>query len=337
MRFARPCDGYGVMTNMRVVLFGGTDLTRRVAAAFEEIGMLPCAVVTLPESLSLPGGKVKSTRFADLHEWARPLRIPVHVHDGDKKALKAFLVGQAGEFALFAGWYYMVGSDVRSLFERGCAGLHASLLPKLRGFAPLNWALLTGQSETGVTMFAFGDGVDDGPVYGQRRFAINAKDYIGDIVSRSSDACVELVKTLLPEIASGALEPQPQQGEASYGLQRFPEDGAIDWTRPADDIARLVRAVSRPYPGAYSHLDGRRIIIWRARPALSAPAVYGVVGQIARLPRMENPLVVTGQGLVEIEEAVFEDGTDALATILRSGHRRFCNRATSAPSDGNRA
>ena len=110
----------------------------------------------------------------------------------------------------------------------GGGGPHASRLPELRGGAPLNWAILAGFERTAVTLFALGDGVDDGPVYGQEATDVGPNDYIGELVARCNAASVVLVERCISGILDGSLVPAVQDGVASYGAQRSPEDGVID-------------------------------------------------------------------------------------------------------------
>ena len=187
----------------------------------------------------------------------------------------------------------------------------------------MNWALLQGERESGVSLFALADSVDDGPLYGQRRLPIGPRDYIGDLVERANDAAVDLLRESIAGIVDGSLMPQMQNSTRTYCLQRGPDDGIIDRTHPAEDIERPVHAVSRPYPGARTALAGARLTIWCATAVREAPTVLGRPGQIARLPQVASPCVVTGRGLLSIEEATTEDGTDLLPTIRRSIQLHF--------------
>jgi methionyl-tRNA formyltransferase len=307
---------------MKLALIGATDLTLAVAAACERAGHKPACVVTAERAFRIgyaPGGVVNS-RHADVAAWAADAEVPCAV-GADK--LEVFLAEQAPDFALVAGWYHLLPSRVRRRVPRGCAGLHASLLPQLRGGAPLNWAILAGLDRTGVTLFELGDGVDDGPVYGQQAFDVPPRAEIGDLVARAEAAAVELIENCLPQIAAGTLAPVPQTGVPTYALQRTPDDGEIDWTRPAEEIDRLIRAVSRPYPGARTRLDDEEIRIWRATPLDRAPIVLGVPGQLCRLPDVPAPSVVTGNGILVIAAAETADGVDAVPMLARSANRRF--------------
>lgn len=307
---------------MKILLVGGTDLTLEVGRTLMRLGMPPCGLVTLERSFKIgyaPAG-VASARYADVAEWARRHDIPVSIGPD----CLADIVGELRpDFGLVVGWYHMIPRRIRERFPQGCAGIHASLLPELRGGAPLNWAILSGLSRSGVTLFELGDGVDDGKIYAQQAFDIEKDAAIGELVATSSKAAVALVETSLPRIADGTLKPVLQSGPPSYGLQRTAEDGRIDWASPAASIDRLVRAVSYPYPGAFSFLDGEKIFIWRSVVPSDPPRVFGAIGQIARLPDMPGPGVVTACGILRIVEATDASGRDMIPTILSGANRRF--------------
>ena len=309
---------------MKIVLFGGTDLSLRVAETLTELGIPPACVVHVGRSFAIsfsPAG-VANRRFADMASWAKCQGVEAHAYESVDRTVAALEELRPG-MGIVAGWYHMLPARLRRLFSHGVVGLHASLLPKYRGGAPLNWALLQGERESGVSLFALADGVDDGPLYGQRRFPIGPRDYIGDVVERANDAAIDLLRASIVRMVDGSLTPQPQTGTPTYCLQRSPDDGIIDWSRPADEIARLVRAVSRPYPGARAALAGTRLTVWRARVEEAAPTVLGRPGQIARLPDIASPCVVTGRGLLAIEEATGEDGADLLPLIATSVQQHF--------------
>lgn len=308
---------------MRVLLLGGTDFTLAIAERLTALGLGPAGVVHLPETVRIsykPQG-MTNVRHADLADWCRDRNVP-GVAFTDNAAIAAFAGKVDADLLLVAGWYHMVPAELRTRFPRGALGLHASLLPALRGGAPLNWAILNGLSETGISLFALGDGVDDGPLYGQRRVAIGPRATIGELVTSVEAAAVDLVAECLPAIAAGSLQPKPQSGTPSYGLQRSPDDGRIDWRHPADAIDRLVRAVGRPYPGAFGEFQGERILVWKAEPR-TAPRVLGAPGQVGRIPEEADPIVITGRGMLVIREAAKVSGEDALPLLRRAANQRF--------------
>jgi methionyl-tRNA formyltransferase len=274
---------------VRIFLLGGTDLTLAVAdCAIElgfEIGGLAYVGERFDISYALAG--VPNTRAVDVETWCAERGIPAHRYE-DAAALEGLVTAGEFDLGLAAGWYHMIPAVVRSRFSHGCLGIHGSLLPRLRGGAPLNWAILSGMDGTGVTLFELGDGVDDGPVYGQRSFAIEPRATIGELVALAERATLDLVADVLPAVVSGSAEPVPQSGTPSYCLQRTPDDGRIDWRRSAPEIDRLIRAVGRPYPGARTTFDGRDVRIWAATPLEDGPAVYGAPRRAVRRYRRRH-------------------------------------------------
>jgi methionyl-tRNA formyltransferase len=314
----------GARAQLKILLLGGTELTLAIAEHLAATsGIQVAGAVRLEQTFAIsyrPSGVV-SSRFADIGSWCESHAIPHWLYASTDTIMEAQRATNA-EFALVAGWYHMIPARVRSAFRKGCAGIHASLLPKLRGGAPLNWAILSNLDRTGVTLFEMSDGVDDGLVYDQEAFAIPPRATIGDLIEASRIASLVMLTRSLPAIASGTRVPTRQVGEPTYCLQRSPEDSRIDWRLPAEDLDRLVRAVGRPYPGATAMLENAQVTIWRAR-ALEIPSVLGAPGQIAGVPEIGEPVVVTGRGLLAVAEATVQDGSDALALLMKSKNKRF--------------
>lgn len=285
----------------------------------------PCAAIGVGAQFEISYAKepVPNVRHGRIERWCHEHKVP-YKETTDSAAMASFAAEQGAELGLVAGWYHLIPRSVRSRFSRGVVGIHASLLPMLRGGAPLNWAILSGLQETGVTLFELGDGVDDGPIYGQVSVALGARTTIGELVELAEAASLRLVGETLPLIDSGAIETRAQTGTATYGLQRAPDDGRIDWSQSAEQIDRLVRATGRPYPGAFTAIEGRVIRIWSGQHA-AAPSVFGRPGQIARVPEHAEPCVVTGSGILVVQEATFNDGTDALSLLRASNNRRLAS------------
>ena len=308
---------------MRILLFGATELSVLVADQLSTLGLAPVGVVYVGRSfpISYRSEGVTNSRFGDVNAWAQEHDIPSRAYGAADDA-SSFAVDVGADFGLVAGWYHMVPRSLRERFPFGCAGLHASLLPKFRGGAPLNWAMLARESSSGVSLFELGDGVDDGPLYGQKAFAIGERARIADLIAASQSAALALVAECLPAVADGRLAPTPQTGVPSYCLQRSPEDGWVDWRCSADDIDLLVRAVGRPYPGAFALLGSTRVFIWAAEPVPDVE-IHGVAGQIARLPGHANPVVVTGRGVLAIQDATDASGRSLMTELVKAANQRF--------------
>lgn len=162
---------------------------------------------------------------------------------------------------IVAGWYHMVGKKWRDLAP--AYGLHASLLPDYSGGAPLVWAIINGERETGITMFEFDEGVDSGRILGQKRTSIHDDDTIKTVYARIEDLGLDLLSDVLPKIANGSASFTTQDASKRRLVpQRKPEDGLIDWNQDAATIYNFVRAQTKPYPGAFFMNDGKKITVW---------------------------------------------------------------------------
>ncbi|AOM40326.1 bifunctional UDP-4-amino-4-deoxy-L-arabinose formyltransferase/UDP-glucuronic acid oxidase ArnA [Xenorhabdus hominickii] len=166
-------------------------------------------------------------------------------------------------------FYYrnMLSQEILSLAEKGAFNLHGSLLPKYRGRAPVNWAVLNGETETGVTLHKMLTKPDAGDIVAQQVVQIGETDTSLDIHGKVREAAVELLDNILPQIKQNDYPSISQdESQATYFGRRTAEDGEIFWHKPAKEINNLIRAVTEPYPGAFTFLGERKITIWRSRP-----------------------------------------------------------------------
>jgi methionyl-tRNA formyltransferase len=169
------------------------------------------------------------------------------------------------DLVIVCGWQQLLGKRILELPTRGCVGFHSSLLPKYRGHAPVNWAIILGERETGATMFFMDHRADAGDIIDQRSFPITLTDDCATIYEKSTQACGEMLLKHLPAILDGTVR-RIHNPSASYPAypRRRPEDGLIDFQRPAKDVYDWIRALTRPYPGAFFYRNGKKIIAWRA-------------------------------------------------------------------------
>ena len=154
----------------------------------------------------------------------------------------------------------------RSVAPLGAVGLHASELPRYRGGAPLVWQIIRGETSAGISLFYLEDGVDTGDVIGTLNFPIREHDTIAEAMERSESAAEALIEKFFPLLEKGMAPRLPQDETlASEFPQRSPEDGEIDWSRAATEISNFIRAQTRPYPGAFTRIGGKRVTIWDAK------------------------------------------------------------------------
>jgi len=227
----------------------------------------------------------------------------------------------APEILFAIGWRWILPREVLEVPPKGCLGIHGSLLPRLRGFAPVNWALIRDEPRTGPTLFYFDEGTDTGDIVGQRPFALTDEDDAASVRARLVTEAAALLAEHLPGLAAGTAPrlSQPAEG-ATHGPQRRPEDGAIDWTQPPRAVFNWVRGLTRPYPGAFSTLDGRKVLVWKVR-ALEGDGPGA--GAIDAAPA-DRVVVGAGGGRVQILDAAFEgdESPGAFGSVVAELRRR---------------
>lgn len=265
---------------MRIVFVGSSGFG---LSALREIFVLPCVtvvgVLTNSESfdISYSSKPVRNVLHANFQDWALAHQVSCYfmIQDMKAPALAAWLTDLKPDLMVVVGWYHMIPASLRRIAP--AVGLHASLLPDYSGGAPLVWAMIKGEKETGVTLFEMDDGVDNGGIYGQAGTQILEHDTIASLYARIETLGIGLLKSCLPGIAAGTLTKRRQDESARRVFpQRNPSHGLIDWHQPARDIYNFVRAQSTPYPGAFSIFAGKKVSIWAvATLAKGQPAAPG--------------------------------------------------------------
>ena len=161
------------------------------------------------------------------------------------------------------GWPQIISREILQIPQCGCIGIHPTLLPKRRGGAPINWCLIDGLAESGVTLFYFDEGLDSGDIIAQRKFEISLEDTAKIVLDEVTNIAVELIKKYYPLLEKGNAPRIPQDNaEATYTRRRHPEDGIIDWGRTSLSIYNWIRALTLPFPGAFTYWHRRKVIIW---------------------------------------------------------------------------
>ena len=230
----------------------------------------------------------------------------------------------APDFVFSFYYRHLLPDSILEIPRAGAFNLHGSLLPAYRGCAPVNWVLVKGETQTGVTLHHMIARPDAGDVVSQRAVAIDRADTARTLYEKLFPAAREVLDEALPLLREGRAPRIPQdETRASTFQRRTPADGRIDWRRPAETIYNLVRAVTDPYPGAFATLpDGRTLTIWWALPVESArdssdPGTVEIDGG--------RVLVTTGDGRLAIERAQIEtdrvDGPELAAHFKRADYR----------------
>ena len=191
----------------------------------------------------------------------------------------------------------MIKQELLDIPKVAALNLHPSLLPKYRGRAPINWALINGEKETGVSLHHMTPQPDNGDIVCQASLNIEDNDTAATLHTRLASLASDMLRENLPAIIGGNVKGTPQDEKlASYFGRRQPDDGEIDWSQSATQITNLCRAVTQPYPGAFSYRGGTRLTIWKAK-AIASPDSSAIPGTVIS----SSPLVINcGEGALEV-------------------------------------
>lgn len=245
--------------------------------------------------------------FQSVRELAEKHGIPYLTSDINEPDNVARLREIAPDFILSFYYRNMIKPQVLELARRGALNLHGSWLPRYRGRVPVNWAVINGETETGATLHYMVEKPDAGDIVDREKVTIEFTDTAHDVFNKVTEAAVAVIGRAWPRLVAGTAPPIPMDLTAgNYCGGRKPEDGRIDWTKSAIQIYNLIRGVTHPYPGAFTFLDGKKVIVWQAWPVNGSAEPGRIVAT--------SPLLVgTGAGLLEIRSLQVE-GEDEVAT-----------------------
>jgi len=252
--------------------------------------------------------------FSSVRELAEREGIPYRVSDINLPENEEFLRSIDPDF-LFSFYYrFMIRKEILDIPRQGALNLHGSFLPKYRGRVPVNWVVINGETETGATLHYMLEKPDAGDIVDQERVSIEFTDTALDVFHKVTDAAERVIARSWPLLLDNRAARIPMDlGEGSYFGGRKPADGLIDWNRPAVQIYNLIRGVTHPYPGAFTFLDGSKLLIWQAWPV----AGKGRAGEIVS----DRPLRVgTGDGLLEIRSLQLEHEQEQGAAEFIANH-----------------
>ncbi len=244
-----------------------------------------------------------------------PVVQPLKVRDG---WLRAELARHQLDFAVVVAYGRILPEDVLSTPRLGCVNVHGSLLPRFRGAAPIQWAVIDGHAETGVCLMQMDVGMDTGPELARRVLSIEENETSGALAERLSQLSGALLREELPRFVRGELQavPQPSEG-VSHARMLTKADGALDFTQSAQAVHNRVRGVS-PWPGAFTSLSGRRIKVHVTR-VLERDGEHGHPGSVISADAA-GLVVACGQGLVRIDELQAEGKKKMSAGVYLAGH-----------------
>ena len=243
-----------------------------VVFAYHDVGVR-CLSVLLAHGVEVPlvvthrDDPNETTWFGSVAELAAQHGIRcIAPDDPNAPGVVAQTAALAPDFVFSFYYRLLLKAPLLAIPRKGALNMHGSLLPKYRGRAPVNWAILHGERETGATLHYMTLKPDDGDIVSQAAVAIGPDETGADVVQKVSAAAEQVLARILPQLIDGTAPRRAQDpAQASYFGRRTPEDGRIDWSQPARRIHDLVRAVAPPYPGAFTDVGGRRLSILRTR------------------------------------------------------------------------
>jgi methionyl-tRNA formyltransferase len=282
---------------MRIVFMGTPEFAVPCLEALLKTEDTVVGIVTQPDRPKGRGQQLAPSPVKVIAERQHlPLLQPTKMKDA---SFMAELSAWKPDLIAVAAFGRILPAAILSLPPRGCINVHGSLLPKYRGAGPIQWAIINGETETGITTMLMDEGMDTGAMLLQESVPIAPDDTAGTLSPRLAEVGGRLLVETLVQLKTGALMPTPQDNsQATLAPLLKKEDGVIDWVMPAVRLANRIRGLT-PWPGAYTFFKADRWTIWRAT-AIDEPAVLAP-GQIAALTK-DAIHVATGRGMLAIRE-----------------------------------
>ncbi|CDD45889.1 methionyl-tRNA formyltransferase [Firmicutes bacterium CAG:534] len=282
---------------IRIVYMGTPDFAVEPLEAIIKAGYEVAAVVTQPDKQK---GRGKEVKMTPVKECALRHGIPVFqpVKIKEPEAVAELEKYQADLFVV-AAFGQLLSEEILNMPEYGCINIHASLLPAYRGAAPIQWAVLNGEKESGVTIMQMDKGLDTGDMLLKRSVELSPKETGDSLHDKLMHLGAELIVEALPKLEKGELVPEKQKDElSSYAKKLTKAMGQIDWSKDAVSLERWIRGLNS-WPSAYTFFGGKTLKIWEARVAEENGAQKAEPGQVVSVSR-EGFTVACGQGALQI-------------------------------------
>lgn len=286
---------------MRVVFMGTPDFAVGTLEAILAAGHEVAGVVTQPDK---PKGRGKNMQFPPVKETALAHNLPVYQPVKAKdEAFIDILRKLEPEVIVVVAFGQILPKEILKIPKYGCVNVHASLLPKYRGSAPIQWAVINGEKESGVTTMLMNEGIDTGDMLKKVVVPLDEKETGGSLFDKLANEGAKLLVETLKELEQGTVTRTPQQDEQStYAKMLDKKLGQIDFSKSAVELERLIRGLN-PWPSAYTGYNGKTLKIWDAE--VVDEEMDGEVGQVVLATKQEL-FVKTGKGLLSLQEVQLE-------------------------------
>jgi methionyl-tRNA formyltransferase len=256
------------MNNLRFAFLGSTTYSKEMLLFLIKNNFIPQVIFYIPKKFKIKINGIEeekiNSNYYDLTKIAKEYNIPSYeVNSVNGKRLQDYeniIKNLKLDLILVVGWYYMIPKNIRDLAKYGAWGIHASLLPKYAGGAPLVWAIINREQKSGVTLFRMEDGIDDGDIILQKSFLIKYEDTIKEVYEKATFASKEILYNVFNNLEKITFIPQ-DKSKIEIFPQRKEEDGMINWCNKADNIYNFIRAQTIPYPCAFSVIKNKKIKI----------------------------------------------------------------------------
>jgi len=302
---------------LRLIFAGTPDFAVPALDALAGAGHQVVAVYTQPDR---PAGRGRKLTPSPVKTRAQALGLPIEQPESLKSSdMQTILRGYAPDAMVVVAYGLLLPQAVLDIPKYGCLNIHASLLPRWRGAAPIQRAIAAGDTETGVGIMQMEKGLDTGPVLLERRIPIAPADTGGVLHDRLASLGAQAIVEALERLEHGTLEPEPQDStQATYAHKLTKQEGALDWRKPADLLARQVRAFN-PWPVAFATFEGEILRVWNAtsRPNAAADRSPGDIVTVSA----EGIDVATGEGMLRITRLQPPGKRPMNAAEFLNGHR----------------
>ncbi len=285
-----------------MIFMGTPDFSVGALEALAEAGYEILGVVTQPDK---PKGRGKAQQMSPVKAKALELGLPVYQPARVREEEFIRKVQELGpDVIVVSAFGQIIPQALLELPRYGCINIHASLLPKYRGAAPIQWAVLDGEPVSGVTIMQMDAGLDTGDMLARTEVPLAPDETGGSLFDKLSRAGAELLKTTLPKIQEGSLQPekQPEESPTPYARMIRKEDGLLNWEESAEVLERKIRGLN-PWPSAYTRCQGKTLKIWKGMVCQgNSKEAPGTVAAVDR----SSFSVQTGEGILKILEVQLE-------------------------------